>query len=71
MQAKLLCATCASPLDFKVPELTGNRWHVRCELCGARTALVANPAEPEELATFHAVGVHMAPSKPRRKTETA
>ncbi len=71
MQAQLFCATCAAPLEFKVPELTGNRWHVRCEACGASTALVANPAAPEVLATFSAAGIHAAPSKPRRKkTET-
>jgi len=71
MQAKLFCATCVAPLAFKVPELTGNLWHVRCEACGARTALVANTVAPEEPATFDAVGVHMAPSKPRKKTATA
>ena len=58
MQTQLLCATCNKPLPFKVPELTGNRWHVRCEACGARTALEANLNAPEELATFNAVGVH-------------
>ncbi len=58
MQAQLFCATCTTPLTFKVPELTGNRWHARCESCGARTALQALPTEPEELATFNAVGIY-------------
>ena len=58
MQAQLFCAACAKPLVFKVPELTGNRWHIRCESCGARTTVEANRTEPEELATFNAVGVH-------------
>ncbi len=58
MQPQLFCATCAKPLVFKVPELTGNRWYVRCESCGARTAVEANRTEPEELATFTATGVH-------------
>jgi len=71
MQAQLFCATCAAPLAFKVPELTGNFWHVRCKACGARTALVASTGAPEELATFSAAGIYMAPSKPRRKTEIA
>jgi len=57
MQAPLFCATCAKPLVFKVPELTGNRWHVRCQSCGARTAVEANRSKPEELATFNATGV--------------
>jgi DNA-directed RNA polymerase subunit RPC12/RpoP len=71
MQAQLFCATCAAPFAFKVPELTGNLWHVRCEACGARTALVAIAGAPEEPATFSAAGIYMAPTKPRRKTETA
>ena len=58
MQEKLYCATCAKPLAFKVPELTGNRWYVTCRHCGNATALQANPSKPEELVTFHAVGVH-------------
>ena len=58
MQTGLLCATCGKPLSFKVPELTGNRWHARCKACGKRTALQANRTAPEELATFNAVGVH-------------
>ena len=58
MQAQLLCATCAKPLAFKVPELTGNRWHVRCEACGARTALEPVRTKPEELATFNATGIY-------------
>ncbi len=58
MQSQLLCATCAAPLQFKVPELTGNRWHALCEACGNRTALEPNRMEPEELATFNATGVH-------------
>jgi hypothetical protein len=58
MQTTLLCATCATPLAFKVPELTGNRWHTQCESCGARTALQALPTKPEELATFNAVGIY-------------
>ena len=57
MQSQLFCATCNKPLVFKVPELTGNRWHIRCEACGARTAVAANPSKPEELATFSASGV--------------
>jgi len=62
MQAQLFCATCNTPLAFKVPELTGNRWYLRCESCGARTALEANPSKPEELATFSAVGIHTSSS---------
>jgi hypothetical protein len=58
MQAQLFCATCTTPLAFKVPELTGNRWHTQCGACGKRTALEANQSAPEELATFNAVGVH-------------
>lgn len=70
MQPQLFCATCAKPLAFKVPELAANRWYARCEACGARTALEAHLSKPEELATFNAVGIHMASSKPRRKAET-
>jgi len=58
MQDQLLCATCTAPLAFKVPDLTGNRWHALCAACGKRTALEANQAAPEELATFNAAGVH-------------
>ena len=58
MQAKLLCATCTTPLAFEVPELTGNSWHTLCGACGNRTELEANQTEPEELATFNAIGVH-------------
>jgi DNA-directed RNA polymerase subunit RPC12/RpoP len=61
MQAQLLCATCATPLEFKVPELTGNRWHARCDSCGARTALEALPTKPEELANFSATGIYSSP----------
>lgn len=68
MQAQLFCATCAKPLVFKVPELTGNRWYARCDACGARTALEAILSQPEELATFHVVGVHSSPEKTFRKT---
>ena len=71
MQAQLLCATCATPLAFKVPELTGNRWHVLCRACGNRTALEANSTQPEELATFKAIGIHSSSRMPFRKTETA
>ena len=71
MQAQLFCATCATPLAFKVPELTGNRWHVLCRACGNRTALEANPTEPEELATFSAVGVYSNSKVSLKKTETA
>ena len=58
MQSQLFCATCATPLAFKVPDLTGNRWHALCGACGNRTALEATQSAPEELATFHAAGVH-------------
>jgi hypothetical protein len=61
MQAQLFCATCASPLAFKVPELTGNRWHTGCESCGARTALEALTTDPEELATFNTTGIYSSP----------
>jgi len=70
-QAQLFCATCATPLAFKVPELTGNRWHVLCRACGNRTVLEANPSEPEALATFSAVGVYSSPKTPLKKTEIA
>ena len=65
MQTGLLCATCGKPLSFKVPELTGNRWHARCKACGKRTALEANRTAPEVLATFNAVGVHSNSRRPR------
>ena len=71
MQAQLFCATCAKPLAFKVPELTGNRWHVLCRACGNRTALEANPGEPEELATFSAAGAYSSSKTPLRKAEVA
>lgn len=58
MQAQLHCATCTTPLSFTVPALTGNRWHVLCDSCGAATALKANLSAPGELATFNAAGVH-------------
>ncbi len=58
MQSQLFCATCTTPLEFKVPELTDNRWHVHCAACGEATALEANASVPEELATFSAIGVH-------------
>jgi len=58
MQAEILCATCTTPLAFKVPELTGNRWHALCAACGNSTALEASQSAPEELATFNATGVH-------------
>ena len=61
MQSQLICATCSKPLAFKVPDLTGNRWHTRCEACGARTALEPALGGPEELATFNAAGVHNSP----------
>ena len=61
MQAQLFCATCNAPLAVKVPELTGNRWHVRCEACGQTTALEPNFGEAEELATFNAAGVYHNP----------
>lgn len=58
MQTQLLCATCSTPLAFEVPDLTGNRWHALCGACGHRTALQPIQTEPEELATFNAIGVH-------------
>lgn len=62
MQDQLFCATCTTPLAFKVPELTGNRWHVHCAACGESTALEAKTSKPEELATFNAVGIHSVPN---------
>jgi hypothetical protein len=57
MQA--VCATCAVPLAFTVPELTNGLWHVNCSACGKDTALEANPCgQGEDLATFHAAGVY-------------
>ena len=61
MQAQLFCAACDKPLALKVPELSGNRWHTSCELCGARTALEARLSGPGELATFSAAGVLRSP----------
>ena len=63
MQEQLFCATCTMPLEFKVPELTDNRWHVHCESCGNSTLLEANLNGSEELATFSSAGVHSAPMK--------
>lgn len=61
MQTPLFCATCASPLEFKVPELTNARWHTSCGTCGKGTALEAILSEPGELASFSATGVYAAP----------
>ena len=61
MQAQLFCATCAKPLSFDVPELTRNRWHVDCPVCGNATALAAIPGKPEERATFDAIGIYSSP----------
>ena len=58
MQAQLFCATCTTPLAFKVPELTGNQWHTPCAACGNHTALEPNRTEAEELATLSATGIH-------------
>jgi len=71
MQAQLFCATCATPLAFNVPELTGNRWHVLCRACGNRTVLEANSSEPEALATFSAAGVYSSAKTPLKKPEIA
>jgi hypothetical protein len=58
MQSPLFCASCTTPLAFKVPELAGDRWYANCTACGKATALEATTGEPEDLATFSAVGVH-------------
>ena len=63
MQDQLFCATCTTPLAFKVPELTDNRWHVHCESCGNSTLLEANLNGSGELATFRATGVHSTAMK--------
>lgn len=67
MQTPILCATCAAPLEFKVPELRDARWFVRCAACGKATALKAELGEAGELASFNAAGVHHTPDPPEAK----
>lgn len=57
MQNPLICATCAAPLEFKVPELADARWYAHCTACGKATALKAELNEPGKLASFNAAGV--------------
>lgn len=64
MQSPIFCATCAAPLEFKVPELTDARWFVRCAACGKATALKPELGEPGELASFNAAGVYRGPDPP-------
>ena len=61
MQSPLFCASCASPLEFEVPELTGARWHTSCAACGKSTALQAILHQPGELVSFSAKGVFALP----------
>jgi hypothetical protein len=72
MKTLILCATCASPLEFEVPQLTHARWHALCAACGKATALEAILGIPGELASFKATGVFVTPkSSSKRKAAGA